>query len=88
MVMGGHPPPAGQLGAQLEVDQAGGRAGEAVDQRGGRAHGLAQLHAADREPLLDGDVEVGELALALCGDLPAHSRDPAGQVDRRRQHDQ
>jgi hypothetical protein len=84
----GHPPAAGEFGAQLQVDEAGGRGGEALDQCGAGAHGLAELYAADRQALLDDDVEVGEFALARSGDLPAHPGHLAGQVDRRGQHDQ
>ena len=49
---------------------------------------FARLDAADRQSLLDRDVEVGKLALLLGGDGPAHTGDLAGQVDRWRHDDQ
>ena len=70
-------------GAQLQVDQARGRAGEAGDQRGPGAQRAGELRAVDREALLDRDVEVGQLPLLRRGDLAAHPRDPARQPDRR-----
>ena len=83
-----HPPAAGQLRAQLEVDQPGAGLGEPADQRRAGAHRLAELDAVDRQALVDGDVEVGELALLERGDLAAHPGDPAAEPDRGRQHDQ
>jgi hypothetical protein len=85
---GRHPPAPGELRAQLEVDQPGRRRGEALDERGAGAGGARQQHPADREGLVDGDVEVGQLPLLRGGDRPAHARDPAVQPDRRRQHEQ
>ena len=70
------------------VDQVVGRAGEPLRLRGAGAEGLAEQHAADRQPLLHLRVQVGEMALALGGDRPAHPGDPAGQPDRRRQDDE
>src|SRR5690242_5421333 len=71
----GHPPAPGQLGAQLQVDQPGRGGGEPAYQGGPGTHRLGQLHAVDRQPFLDGDVEVGQLALLLGGDGPAHPGD-------------
>src|SRR6202042_2891627 len=84
----GHPPAPGQLGAEFQVDQAGRGGGETPNQGRAGAHGLGQLDAVDREPLLDGDVEVGQFALLLGGDGPAHTGHLATQVDRRRHDDQ
>ena len=83
-----HPPAAGQLRAELEVDQPGAGLGEPADQRRAGAHRLAEQDAVDGEPLVDGDVEVGELALLEGGDLAAHPGDPAAEPDGRRQYDE
>src|ERR1019366_958352 len=84
----GHPPAAGQLGAQLQVDQPGRGGGEPLDEGRPGAHGLGQLDAADRQAFLDGDVEVGQFPLLLGGDGPPHPGDLAGQVDGGRHDDQ
>ena len=85
---GRHAPATGELRAQLQVDQACGRGGEAVDQRGPGAQRAGELRAVDREAFLDRDVEVGQLPLLRRGDLAAHPRDPARQPDRRGEHDE
>ena len=46
---GGHPPAAGELRADLEVDEVVRGRGEAVAQARGRAEGLGEQDAADRE---------------------------------------
>jgi hypothetical protein len=77
---GRHPPTARELGTQLQVDQAGRRRGEPLDQRRAGAGGAGEQHAPDRQRLVDGDVEVGQLALLGRGDRAPHAGDPAGSA--------
>ena len=83
-----HPPAAGQLRAQLEVDELVGGGTEPLGGARRRAEGLGQPHAADRQPLLDLVVEVGQVPLLGGGHRAAQQRDLAGQPQRRRDDEQ
>src|SRR5690606_16535627 len=85
---GGHPPAAGQLGAQFQADEPVGAGGEAFGVALGGAQRLGQAHAGDGEALFDLGVEVGELGLAVGGDVAAHQGGAAAEDDRRRDDDE
>ncbi len=85
---GGHPPAAGEHRADLEVDQVVRGRGELLRHPLGGTQGAGQQRAADRQGLLDLDVEVGQPALPLGGDPVTQPRDAAGQPDRGREHQQ